>query len=309
MKASKVSVQTHRAGKIIFSLILCIGLLAALAFGLHYYKYYIKNDWTIISYPSVTGGQTQFYTVTDRQGHLVIIDGGYADDAEQIKSIIANFGNHVDAWILTHPHPDHVEAFDTIMADYPNVDISIDHIYVTPVHEERYKETAKDYDNYGTYEIYSNLISQMDNVTALQAGDELDLIGLKMKVLHAWDDSVDRFENNLCNNGSLMFKLSGKEKSMLFCADTQSEVENEIIAAYGDELKADYVSCGHHGNWGLTSAFYDLVDPEVAFMDCPSSILEDESGKYDAPQLKAYFDAKGVTVYSFEGGQHSVVLK
>ena len=241
-----------------------------------------------------------FYTITDRRGRLVVVDGGWEADAPEVEETIRSLGGHVHAWIITHPHPDHVGAFNAVMAHFEDADIRLDHVYTVRVREKRYHETAEYYDDYPAYEKFKTHCGNLGSVvTYLKENDVLDLIGLRMKVLSAWDEKVDVFENNECNNGSLMFRLEGNGKSMLFCADVQKEMEEYIVPAHRDELKSDYVQLAHHGNWGLTEEFYDLVDPEAAFVDGPSSIIDEEDSIYDGWQLRDALQEKGVTLYRF----------
>lgn len=161
-----------------------------------------------------------FYTIVDNTGRLVIVDGGFEGNADAVRNVIKQHNNHVTAWIITHPHPDH-----------------------------------------------------------------------------------------LCNDGSMMFKVSGRKKSMLFCADVQSEMEPYILASYRNQLHADYVQLGHHGNWGLTTDFYDVVNPSAVFFDGPRSLIDDESGKYDGYLLRNYFAAKGIPEYRFTTAPNTVVVE
>lgn len=298
-------------GRSSLHILACVFLSAVifLAFGLSLYQTrHSGNQWTVTSYAPVNGNQGTLYTITDNNNRLVIVDGGYDSDAQQVLNILKQHNYHADAWIITHPHPDHAGAFNAIMSTYPDTNVTIDHIYTTKINRKRYEETAHDYDGIDTYYTFDSLTQKMNNVSYLKAGDELDLIGLHMKVMHAWDEATEQQQATLLNDGSLMFRLSGRKNSMLFCADVQSEMEDEIISSYSDDLKSDYVECGHHGNWGLDTRFYDLVDPKAAFMDCPDQILNDTTGTHDAPQLKSYFEGKGVTVYSFRTAPNHVVL-
>lgn len=266
-----------------------------------------NNSYQITQHPA-SDIQRMFYTITDANGDLVIIDGGHTTDADEVRSIIKEHNNHVSAWILTHPHPDHVGAFNEIMKNDENHEITIDKIYSVPYNYERYKETAQSYDEFDTCTVFDEILKEQDNVTYLKAGDTFNLIGLQAEVFSAWDENTDKFPDHLCNLGSLMFKISGKHKSMLFCADTQSEIEDGIIEKYGNELKADYVQCGHHGNWGLSTKFYDVVQPQIAFMDAPDSIVNNNNGSYDGYLLYEYFNEKGIKVYRFDGTEHTVTL-
>lgn len=252
--------------------------------------------------------QRMFYTITDDRDRLVIIDGGHTTDAEEVRTVIREHGDHVAAWILTHPHPDHVGAFNEIMKNDENHEITIDNIYSVKYNYERYKETAQSYDDFDTCTVLDEILKKQSNVTWLQAGDTFNLIGLQAEVFSAWDETTDQFPDHLCNLGSLMFKVSGREKSMLFCADTQSEIEDGILEKYGDRLQADYVQCGHHGNWGLSTKFYDVVNPKIAFMDAPDSIVNNNNGSYDGYLLLEYFEKKGIEVYRFDGTEHTVTL-
>ncbi len=274
-----------------------------------------KNEsaaWKITQYASVTGRQGMFYTIEDNSGRLAIIDGGYTADENQVLAIIRSHGNHVYDWIITHPHPDHVGALNAVLQGQAGgklTGIRIDHIYTTRVNKERYEATAQDYDGIESFEMFYNLTDGKSNLTYLAENDTADILGLHMKVLHAWDSHVDELSRNLCNDGSLLFLLSGNKNRFLFCGDTQGEMEQYIIPAHQRELQADFVQCGHHGNWGLTTAFYDLVNPKVAFMDAPSYILNDTSGTYDGPELKRYFLNKKVTVYELTGAPNSIEMR
>ena len=282
-------------------------LTALLLAGGIAYKFLRQNQWTITQYGSISGGQCMCYTITDRHGFFAIVDGGYDVDAEQVRQLIRKHHNHVNVWIITHTHPDHAGAFNEIMAD-PSNGITVDRIYTVQANTERYRETAQSYDGFQTHEDFVKLTEKMDQLEYLGDNDTRDLDGLKMKVLSAWDKNVDALPSHLCNDGSMMFRLDAPDRSMLFCADVQAEMEPYIYAAHEDELKADYIQCGHHGNWGLSLDFYDRVAPEEAFLDGPDFLFE-EGGVYDGYLLKQYFDEKGTVCHLLSQAPAKVILK
>ncbi|MEE8886444.1 MAG: MBL fold metallo-hydrolase [Eubacteriales bacterium] len=268
------------------------------------------GEWRVVQYAGTSENQSMFYSIEDSSGGLVLIDGGWNQegDIEQVWSAIKKHRGHVDAWVITHAHPDHAGAFLGVMKKYGD-QFTVDQIYTPPVNMERFEETAQDYDVPEVFEEFYSLTSEMDNVTYLEENDEVDLLGLDMKVLHSWDSHVDEQDANLLNDGSLMFRVSGAEDTILFCADTQKEMEQYILENHADELKADYVQCGHHGNWGLTTDFYDRVDASVAMIDAPSSITEDTTGTYDCPQLIQYFEQKGTGVSDWQTQQYAFLIR
>lgn len=268
------------------------------------------GEWRFTRCAGTSEKQSMFYSIVDAKGRLVLIDGGWdeAGDIEQVMSVIRAHDNHVTAWIITHPHPDHVGAFNGVIRTYGS-EVTIDHIYTVPVNRERYEETAQDYDVLSAYEDFLQLTEGMNNITFLRENDELDLIGMKMKVLHSWDGHTDELQDHLCNDGSMMFRLTGRKNSMLFCADVQKEMEQYILPAHEQELSSDFVQCAHHGNWGLSQEFYDIVSPQRAFIDAPASITGDTTGTYDCPSLIAHLQGNGVGVVTWTEQQYNFLFR
>lgn len=271
------------------------------------------DTWTITQYASTTGAiQQMFYTIEDRKGNLAIIDGGYTADAEQVRNIIAAHGNRIDTWIITHPHPDHVGAFNVIAADLG--DITIDHIYSVDVNYERYKETANPWDDFASCEEFFRVIENLEKegntkITYVHENDEFEMLGLDIKVLRAWDDEIDSLERNLCNKGSMFFVASGNVEKMLFCADVEEEVQQGIIDRHKEELDVDYLQAAHHGNWGVTTELYQHVTPRYVFFDSTDALLTPGDAGYDAGELKAWFEGQGVPVVNFSTAPNQVVMK
>ncbi len=48
-------------------------------------------------------------------------------------------------------------------------------------------------------------------------------------VLSAYEDMVDELSNDLLNDGSMMFKVKGKNKSFLFCADVGISMSDYLL--------------------------------------------------------------------------------
>ena len=266
-----------------------------------------ESLWTITQYPSVTDSQCMLYSIEDNKGHFALVDSGLNQDAEQLLHLILDHGGHVDTWIITHPHPDHVGGFNNLMLTCSDM-FTVDRIYTIEVNKAVYEKKAKPWDDINTFYMMEEAIEGLENITYLHAGDETDLIGLNMKVLSAWDEHTDEQPTNLPNNGSMMFKLTGKQESILFCADVEEEMEPYILPAYVDELAADYVQCGHHGNDGLSQDFYTYVNAKKAFMDAPGWLLDPES-KYTAYALKTFLESRGTEVMTFATAPNKIKLK
>lgn len=263
--------------------------------------------WKITQYPSVTNTQAMIYTLQDLQGHLVLIDGGHTEDADQVAQIIADAGGHVDAWFLTHPHTDHINA---ITALYGRDGLpSVDAFYASEFDPDTYASVAADWDVYEDFAAWYDLFANETRLHYLHRGDTLDLFGLSVTCFH--DNTVKTAEGDAANDGSLVLKFEGSTQSFLVCGDTGYTQSEEIIASYGDQLASTYIQMGHHGNGGLTEEFYRLVHPQIAFFDAPQWLMEPEDPNtwFTTPQNRAIMESMGAKIYSYVGGPHAALLQ
>ena len=262
------------------------------------------DEWTITQYgPRETN--SMFYTIHNPRRGLIIIDGGWEEDGDYVREVLKKLGNHVDAWILTHPHQDHVGAFINI---YPNRnDLKIDCIYTVDLASPQICQERAPWDSVETYQRF--LALNVPDLQYLYAGDVLNLCGLKLSVFNSYDEHVQELSKDYLNDGSLMFKVSGETQSMLFCADVGKSMSKYLYRTWGDQLQATYLQMGHHGYGGLKDAFYKKVHPEVAFFDAPDSMMLDTSGTYDNPEHVRLMEELGSKIVSFCSAPNSVTLK
>lgn len=275
--------------------------------GEEYYFYEDGRRAAIITqYVDKTGSQAMFYTIETTKGDLIVIDGGWSENADYVRSVIKEKENHVSAWVLTHPHPDHIGAFNTIYADLQGIEI--DDIYTIDMDYELYEEYAQYYDSFSTYETFCTLTKDAENLHYLYNGDVLDIGGCQIKVYNAYDDTIPNITKDLCNVGSMVFEVFGESSSMLFTSDINGKaICSKIIEQYGEELAATYMQVAHHGNQSVNHEFLDIVSPEVAFFDAPDWLIEGEN--YDTQENIDYMESLGAEVYTYETTPNRVILK
>lgn len=264
------------------------------------------NQYEITAFMSTTGNQSMCYAIRDYAGHLIMVDGGWVEDEDMVRDVIKLYGGKVDAWILTHPHPDHIGAFNEI---YEAGDVEIGQIYAVPMNYERYRREANWWDMYEVCEKFESLIQKASNLNYVREGDSFELFGLKLEVLHSFDEAqLDRVESkDICNDGSMIFKLSGQQESILFLGDVGACMSEELLQAHSGELKSDYVQMGHHGNGGVSEAVYQVIAPKAAFFDLPESIMEDP--QYNAVVKQACMESLGSAILSYKTAPNTVVIK
>ncbi len=262
-----------------------------------------KEGWKITQFGDVLASQEMCYTITTDTG-LVIVDGGWDYEAPLLREIIAQYGNNVEAWILTHPHEDHITAFMDLYDDPQG--IQIQKIYAVEMPDLDTLESNASWDDFSTLERF--LTMDIPELTYVHTGDSWQALGLTFNVLSAYEDRVDEISDDLVNDGSMMFRVSGQKETMLFCADIGKSMSDELIAVYGETLKSDYLQMGHHGFGGLNSEFYELVDPKIAFFDAPDSLMNGENEKSTQDNV-ALMESMGVEIFSYYTAPNQIILE
>lgn len=267
----------------------------------------LSKEYLVTQYPDATGVQATFYTI-ENDNYFLIIDGGWKENAEALRNVIARHGNHVDAWILSHPHKDHAGAFNEIYANPQG--ITIDAIYDNGFDYDFIESVGEPYDDITIMENYHSLTQNADNITHLRRGDHLTICGLTFDIYNSYDDIVLYTvgeEKDYQNNASLLFKVSSANSSMVFCSDIKYDMDPYLLENYKEVLSCDYLQTGHHGNWSFSEEFYDTADADVYFMDAPESITDNPD--FPASELKQGLLEKGKTVLDFRTAPNSVTLK
>lgn len=263
-----------------------------------------ENDW-IITQHGRNDVNLSFYTIYNDSKGLIVIDGGWTDDAAYVREILNELGGNVDAWILTHPHQDHVGAFNLLYTELEGITVKT--IYTVDMATPEECLNVASWDSVDAYNDFLSL--NVPNLQYLYAGDELDICGLKFKVLNTYDDNVKNLSRDYLNDGSMMFKVTNQTESILFCADVGISMSDFLLNKWGNELQADYLQMAHHGFGGLNDNLYQTVNPKIAFFDAPDWLMFDETGKYDTPQNAEFMNSIGSEIYSFNTAPNSIVLK
>lgn len=267
----------------------------------------LSKEYLVTQYADATGAQGTFYTV-ENDTSFIIIDGGWAENEEAVRKIIKAHGNKVDAWIISHPHRDHAGAFNAIYANPQG--ITIDAIYDNGFDYDFIESVGEPYDDITVMETYYQLTVNDPAVTHLKRGDVLDVCGLTLEVLNAYDEIVLYTvgdEKDYQNNASLLFLLKSQNSSMLFCSDIKYDMDSYLLETYQNAIACDYVQTGHHGNWSFSDAFYEKTGAEVFFIDAPSTITD--SPDFPASTLKNGLLQNGKAVLDFSTAPNSVTLK
>ncbi len=263
------------------------------------YFYYKKGTtWEMVQHPDASGNQALFYTFYNQDdGTLIVIDGGWAVNEDALREVINGYGGHVTAWILTHFHKDHIDAFNAIYEDPQG--IIIDDIYASNYdsYYDRFLEEYQAWDDPDTFKLYMQLTDggTKENIHHPKRGDELDIDGLHFKFYNTYDEKLlELYQEDIPNNCGLVFRVSTPNDSVLFMGDMYAPTVGQwMVDTYGEELRSEYVNLCHHGNSLMPASFYGYVLDEDGTMlfDAPQWLMESEDHK--AKDLAQWCDEMG----------------
>ena len=306
--------RIHNPAKFISTFLLVIAAAMLFALTWHYGDPLTKDGSiaaVLTEYSDATGAQAMFYTLRTREG-LVVIDGGAAANSEYVRAVIKDLGDHVNCWIITHGHPDHVGAFNVIYNDPQSM--TIDSVITTDFDLDKYHELCNWWDEPEYYDTFMSLVKDEEgeyksSVVTTRAGDELLVCGLKIDVFSSYTDVKEDYGDDIANLGSLIFKVTAGNSSILFTSDVHNnrDIYGDLVVKYGKKLQADYLQMGHHGNNSCPKEFVEVVKPYEAFMDCPEGFFE--SGDYDSAANREMLQDLGIEVHSYGTAPNEIYMR
>ncbi len=229
--------------------------------------------FTLWQLPSQGSTQMQSYVIQSAGGKVVVIDGGMTADGAYLRTFLKERGGRVDAWFITHPHQDHINALSWILI-HP-ADLQIDRIYASLPTVEWVEQYAAGSTN-TLNGFHAALKGAGRGYTELHQGDVFDLDEIHIEVLSVKDPSLTL---NALNNSSVVMHVSDPVKSVLFTGDIGVRAGNKILATIDPrKLKADYVQMAHHGQDCAGKNFYEAVAPDYCLWPTPLWLWDNNNG-------------------------------
>lgn len=244
------------------------------------------------------GGQNLSCAIQTTKGSVIMVDGGTPNDAQHLIETIQSMGGRVSAWLITHPHSDHIGALTEILKMDP-IPIEIDDIYYTFLDTDYYRQG----EHQGRMENLEDLLAAFENVdpgklhTPLEPGKQIQVDEITVNVLN----EPFACPQNTFNNSSVGYRLDVNGKRILFLGDMGWQAgENLMQVCSPEDLKADVVQMSHHGQDGVEYDVYQTIAPEVCLWPTPDWLWYNErdgvkeAGSYKTPIVKGWMRSLGV---------------
>ncbi len=203
-------------------------------------------------------GQGDAVAIRTPAGRWLLVDAGPADDRYDAgeKRILpylrARGATRVEAMILTHPHADHIGGAGAVLRGLPVGRVVEPGLpFGTPLYRDLLRETEE----------------RGVPWSAARRDRSLRIDGVELLFLWPTPSSLDSPAD--ANDISAVVLLRYGAFTALLTGDAPSEVEAQLVARYGDALRAGVLKVGHHGSRTATSdPFLRAVQPELAVISC-----------------------------------------
>jgi len=213
------------------------------------------------------------YVLITGAGNCIIVDGGRPEDIPLLREKVK--GHPIKAWFLTHPHYDHISAFNYVVQNN-DPDFIFQKVYYNFPSEEFAKISADD--DGESLPNFNALLPVIGNkAQVVYTGDVITVDDVKIEILYHFDefDETYNFVYKTINDTSLAFRIDTPRSSAIFLGDLGPE-SGEILAEQGEEkLHAEYCQMAHHGHGGVGADVYILINPRVCMWNANKWLWEE----------------------------------
>lgn len=190
-----------------------------------------------------------------QKSNAIIVDGGRPEDMPYLFEIVGS--RPIEAWILTHPHLDHISGFNDVIAKGERLD-QIRHVYSHfPSSEFEMRCEPDEQHDVLVYEQQFPVIES--KWRDIIPGNTLTVDELTVEFLFVGGERYEQPKPNLTiNESSAVFRVTGDGlRSVLFLGDLGPEGGRDLLRECGKKLPSDIVQMSHHSHSGVTREVYD----------------------------------------------------
>ena len=241
------------------------------------------NECTRVYQITETSPYMMSFVIITKKNNAIVIDGGRPEDMPSLKQVLD--GRHISAWILTHAHSDHISGIVNECAENSGSDFDIEKIYYNfPPYSLIENRNVPDYEYFKEeldemLPVFNKVLPLFEEKTVIaKQGDVLNIDEVKIEFIFSFHDGLYA---NLMNDSSLVFKVTGENKTVLFMGDLGPDAGDILFRESRHLLKSDIVQMAHHGHMNCSMEVYAEIMPE-ACMWCARDWL------YNEPEVPQY---------------------
>ena len=213
--------------------------------------------------------------IENGEGGLIVVDGGWTENADYLLNQIKEKGGHVMAWLVTHPHSDHAGALAEILSKHSG-EITIDGIYYSFLEDSWYQE--KDSNAAGMVQRLKSIFAQMPQEKLhgnIVSGQVIEAGPARIQVLNpAYKTSSD-----FVNNSSVAYMVSLNGTNVVFLGALALAGGDRLMSEVDlRALDCDIVQMAHHGQNGVDYEVYKALKPRASLWPTPQWLWDNDGG-------------------------------
>ena len=235
------------------------------------------------------------FVIITPEDRAIIIDGGRS---LELPNVAAHVGDRpVAAWILTHPHSDHITCINhALKVNHPLIERT--EKVICHFHDiEFYSRHTREGERQPYLDFLERNASIRDRIWSPVAGDEITIDGLRIEFLFHCDE---RFTENVSNDSSLVFRVHGRKQNILFLGDLGPIAGRELLRRHGSYLQSDVVQMAHHGHMCVERDVSEAIDPRACIWCCQAWLYREDDrmilpDMYGVAMTRKWMSEIGVT--------------
>ncbi len=212
-------------------------------------------------------------------GRAVIVDGGRPSDMPYLFEIVGT--RPIAAWILTHPHVDHISGFNEVVASRER-DAQIERVYYNfpSVEYVRRYERESEVKTSTDFARLEPIIR--DRAVIIQPGMRAQADELNIEFLYCNSERGDVKRIVAINENSAVFRVTAPGmRSVLFLGDLGPEGGRTLLKTCPEKLPSQIVQMAHHGHMCVTREVYEKIMPEACMWCAPDWLWEEKDVEFE----------------------------
>ena len=253
--------------------------------------------------------------IFEENGRLLVIDGGFESEAENLFAAIQALGGQVAGWFITHPHADHMGACCRLLEEH-GTELRVEAVYTCFLDETLLCDMEPGQAEYTRlYLPWLQTLIRRHGIrhVRMRRGDVYPFGDAAVRVLREPDPAITV---NCINNSSTVFRLDAGGQRLLFLGDLGVEGGHQLLAQTSpEELRADFVQMSHHGQHGVDRPVYEVIRPRCCLWCTPTWLWDNlgpdgyDSGIYGTVIVRGWMSDIGVRRhYVSMNGPHAIAL-
>jgi len=213
-----------------------------------------------ITFLDIGQGDATFIEFPDGQQMLVdcAIDGRII---EALGRVMEFYDHDLDYLLITHPDLDHYGGCTEVLHRFDVKNII-------------YNGWEKDYVDFWV-EFWQAIQDEKSKYIEIDQEDSWEIASTSLHFLYP--DHAIRKNPNIpghdketgANNASIVFELNYAGVEIMLTGDAEAELEEYLLATYGEQLDTDILKASHHGSGGAShQEFVDIASPLHTTISC-----------------------------------------